>query len=97
MSADPAPSKQGAIRADAGLGVVIRVTDGFGREFGSGIASLDVKVPPGLYAVGWTAAGSTAETVVRAVAGEETVVRPPWDGDRFGRSKSTGVFGQWPV
>lgn len=92
MSAEQATTGTGRLQAEAGLGVVVSVTDGDGKVFGTGIARLDISVPTGLYAVGWSAAGSTAESIVRVIGGAETFVRPPWEENQPESSTKTEVF-----
>ncbi len=92
VSAKAASAGKGRLHAKAGLGVVIRVTDGEGNDFGTGIARLALFLPAGLYAVGWTTAGTSAESVVRVVDGGETTVRPPWEDDRPDRLETTSAF-----
>ena len=82
MSADLSSKDKGRLLADAGLGVLIRVTDGLGRDFGSAVARLDLPVPEGLYAVEFSTSDRTAEAVVRVVAGRETVAQAPWASER---------------
>jgi hypothetical protein len=65
----------GKLAITAGAGIVYRVVDAFGNEFGRGSGAKDFELPEGLYAVQWLSGGEQSETLMRVQKGTQSEAR----------------------